>query len=139
MKDEFDQLLKLVIKAGEDVRPDFSGVLTKMVHFFQLMRDEFVSASASERKEIVEQLKKMHEKLSHEFQKTLKKLGINEDQLVNYMEESKFFSDWQQEMLAKAKRSIDETKKSVSRKTKSTKSTEKEKTPSSRKSKWMKT
>lgn len=139
MKDEFDQLLKLVIKAGEDVRPDFSGVLTKMVHFFQLMRDEFVSASALERKEIVEQLKKMHEKLSHEFQKTLKKLGINEDQLVNYMEESKFFSDWQQEMLAKAKRSIDETKKSVSRKTKSTKSTEKEKTPSSRKSKWMKT
>lgn len=138
MKDEFDQLLKLVVQAGEVVRPDFNELLLRSLHFFQSMRNEFVEASASERKELVEQLKSMHDRLYREFQKTMKKNGFTEDQLTNYLEDSKFFNEMQKEMLAKSRKEVEETKKSVSRKTKSKKSSDNDVIPTSRKSKWMK-
>ncbi len=138
MHEEFEKLLRHIIQAGEVAKPNVNELVVKTLHFFQAMKKEFIEASPAEKKELIVVIKSMHERLSEELSKVLKKVGMSEDQLANVIEDPKLFTPQQQEMLTRAKREIEDTKKSVSRKSKNGKSSDKERGPSSRKSKWMK-
>ncbi len=138
MHEEFQKLLTLLIQAGEVAKPDVNELVLKTLAFFQAMKREFIEASPSERKELIEQIKSMHAQLSEELTKVLKKVGMSEDQLTNVFEDPKIFTSQQQDFLARAKQEIEETKKSVSRKLSKGKPDNQKKKPSGHKSKWMK-
>lgn len=113
MHEEFEKLLKVLEKAQEEINPSINELLLKTLSFFNSLKAQFKTANDEEKKEIIALMKDMHSKLTDEVKHMIKKTGLDEDELANFMKDPEHFTPEQQEILKRTQDEADRTKKEI--------------------------
>ena len=86
LKEDFNELLAVVQGINEGKAIDMKALMRATVKLFDKLKHELDTGTPKEKLEAVALMRRMHEKLLVDTQKIAARVGMTEDQLLDYLD-----------------------------------------------------
>lgn len=143
IRKQFNKLYRHFSEQGKGTKVNFEQMMADTMEFFEQVQLELQEGSPEEKKELLEMMEKMYQKLNEESERISEEAGMSEEELMAYSENPDNFTPMQWMLLEHTKKSMKKSGRQITRllsgekKAPSTKAAPKKKGKRAKKSTWM--